>query len=156
MFKNASNIAQFRERKNALDSHKNSTGIDESMFRGSNKTTDKHYDLVLQKKGIEHKIHTLKAQISIANRRNAQGRVNYKTMNRWEAELVNLRAAASGVDLKLTEMRVERQLQAVEEHKSYADCFVAVAKEMLVEDAYSRIAIAAVHRAREMSMDTDK
>jgi DNA-binding transcriptional regulator YiaG len=158
MFKASSDNSQFRARRRALSSIANSEGFDQSIFRGSD-TDDPYRELVNKKKNLQSQISKIKAQISLAKMRYAQnltGQVSHKQLMKWESDRAKIAKSLSDIDAALSEMNFDRKIKGLEEHKSFCETFMSVAKEILVEEAYHRISIAAVHRFREQEEDREK
>lgn len=148
MFKGTSDNSQHRARGRVLQDRENSSGVDESSFA---KTEGERASLVERKMELQKKSGVLKNQIAQANVRkwrDASGSASAATLSRWTAELANVSKEANDIDARLTKLKAERRLKTSYENMTFERCFLKMAKQMLAEEIFDRIFVAASHYYR--------
>lgn len=150
MFKKTSANSQSRERRKALDTTANSAGIDEAAF--AHDTTDPaelRRSLILKKKALEEKSSLLNRNIALAKRRynfREPGTVNIETIRRWETEKANLSSQITRMDSLITKIKFDLAIKSDAEHRTFAETFKDMAREILADEVFQRILIATIHR----------
>ena len=78
--------------------------------------------------------------------------MGYDFTAKWEAQRSTLVRRMTGINKKLMEMKFDRAMKTADEIQQrgdYPQIFMALAKEMLAEPIYNRIAVAAHHRHQD-------
>jgi hypothetical protein len=152
MFQKSSGNAQARTERKATFSRANEHGIDPTAFK---ETDVGSYDALVEKKRkLELQIADIKARISkAASNKYASGKLVDRTIwNRWQADLVDCKKRIVEVEAELQKARAQRRAQQArgdELHRgSFEFHFAQLAKELLAEPVYNRVATAALHRMK--------
>lgn len=159
MFKGTSANQQSRERRRVTEDRTNTGGVDPSTFKGPAEYHSVRRELALAKKDAEQKVSMLNAQIAVARRRythNERGQVDRRTLDRWDAERCNLAAKITGLDRRLTEMKIYGFQHMEADTKSFSEAFKVMAKELLAPDVYNRIITATIHRIGEAEPEAEE
>jgi hypothetical protein len=147
-----SHTSEGRAERKAAFSRANEHGIDPTAFK---ETDTASFDALTEKKRkLEVQIADIKARISKAtSNKYATGKmIEPATWNRWQDDLVNCKRQIVEVEAELQKARAQRrveQAKADELHRgSFEFHFAQLAKEMLAEPVYNRVATAALHRMK--------
>ena len=150
MFKKTSENMQFHETQAAINSTHNSVGVDPSLWKEFH--TEREI-FIVKLKQLQDNATKLTQQIAEAKARYSgyikKPAVPYDTVLRWERDKAANAQKIYAVQAKLTELRRKKQITHEEQDMTFERTFMAVAKEILVEEAFNRILIATIHRTKE-------
>ena len=156
MFKNTSQNAQSRTDRSALHHRKNESGVDPAVYaeHPAADTIADREKLIRDKSQVEQHLAAINArlrQAKAAFNGSTRSQTGYDTVARWESQRATLVGKLTRMNALLSNMNYERrvtQVEACEAEDGFPRLFMTLAREMLADEVYNRIVVAAVHRQR--------
>jgi hypothetical protein len=156
VFKNTSQNAQSRTDRSALHRRKNESGVDPAVYaeHPAADTIADREKLIRDKSQVEQHLAAINArlrQAKAAFNGNTRSQTGYDTVARWESQRATLVGKLTRMNALLSNMNYERrvtQVEAREAEDGFPRLFMTLAREVLADEVYNRIVVAAVHRQR--------
>jgi hypothetical protein len=160
MFKRASENSQSRTDRAAVHNRTNESGVDPAAFAAAH--ADPEVDrakLIRDKTDAEAKLALINAQLRRAkgaftgNTRNQSG---HEIVAKWESQRATLVGRLNRMNALLSQMNFDRKTKHADDeaqHDNLPKVFMAMAREMLADEIYNRVFVAAVHRMRDAADD---